>query len=59
MNKREFVDLVRKILEDYEVDDRVLSVEDFLESLVSTIEYETGFEFEEEDEQYEYEEDRE
>ena len=58
MNKSEFVEVVRKLLEDYEVDDRVLAVEDFLENLVATIEYETGFEFEEEDEQFEYDEDR-
>lgn len=58
MNKSEFVEVVRKLLEDYEVDDRVLAVEDFLDDLVATIEYETGFEFDEEEEQFEYDDDR-
>jgi hypothetical protein len=31
MNKTEFLDVVRKLLEDYEVDDRHLAVEDLSE----------------------------
>lgn len=59
MNKTEFTDVVRKLLDEYEIDDRHLAVEDFLENLVATIEYETGFEFDEEEERFDYDEDRE
>lgn len=58
MNKSEFVDVVRKLLEDYDIDDRTLAVEDFLEDLVATLEYETGFEFDDEEEKFDYDEER-
>jgi hypothetical protein len=58
MNKTELTDVVRKLLEEYEIDDRHLAVEEFLDDLVIAIEYETGFEFDEDDEPFEYNDDR-
>lgn len=50
MTKNEFGLVVRRVLEDYDIDDRNLAVEDFLEDLGTTLEYETDLVFDEPEE---------
>lgn len=50
MLKSDFQLIVRRVLEDYDLDDRNLAVDEFIDDLMTTIEYESDMEFEDDPE---------